>query len=68
ICIFIIKEKKEYRFIAQKPISFDYSGGISKKIAIINAVSAYAEYLEEMIYKYPFQWFNFAADVITARE
>jgi predicted LPLAT superfamily acyltransferase len=68
ICIFIIKEKKEYRFIAQKPISFDYSGGISKKTAIINAVSTYAEYLEEMIYKYPFQWFNFAADVITARE
>lgn len=68
ICIFIIKEKKEYRFIAQKPISFDYSGGIRKKIAIINAVSTYAEYLEEMIYKYPFQWFNFAADVITARE
>lgn len=68
ICVFIIKEKNKYRFIAKKPISFDYSGGISKKIAIINAVSIYAEYLEEMIYKYPFQWFNFAADVNTAHE
>jgi len=48
---------KEYKVIFSDPIKVDKS--IKKEEAVAIMATKYAEYLEDILYQYPKQWFNF---------
>lgn len=58
---FAFKESKtHYHFYATKPIKYNFSGNIKKRNEIIKSmIKDYIFELENKIYKYPNQWFNY---------
>ncbi len=59
ICIFIVKQDREYHLVYKDPIRFSQVNSQNKSIIIQNALLKYAHYIEEIVKKYPHQWFNF---------
>lgn len=71
ICLFIVKdrESKGYKTILKGPVLLDDNGrNLSKRDIIDDAVSRYASYIEEIITKYPFQWYNFSCKLKSENE
>ncbi len=58
VSLFIVKENGSYKLIIKEPIKFN-----GDKTSIQDAIKKYAKYIEEIILKYPFQWYNFASKV-----
>ncbi|NLE01676.1 MAG: lysophospholipid acyltransferase family protein [Fibrobacter sp.] len=50
---------RKYTFIAYEPISVRYSSLEQKKSAINDAMLQYVKILEDIVSKYPYQWYNF---------
>lgn len=63
VCMFIIKKKDKYTVKAKKPIKLYETQFETRNEAILYGAETYAEYLKEITLAYPFQWYNFGADI-----
>ncbi len=59
--VFTLKEKhQQYHFYASKPVTFEYPANLkTRKQDIKNMLQIYINNLENMVKKYPLQWFNY---------